>query len=284
VRASPALLLFMEESIMTLSLEQMREGLHLSASALKTFLSCPWKFRLRYVDGAKPEFQPSALILGKAVHAALAEHHLSLMKEKRLAPDAVLTCFDENLNREAEIDLPIQFKGCEALDSLRQTGRGLVEVYLEEAKTGKILAVEQPFQTSLVDPRTGEELEPKLVGYFDLIEEDENGDISVVEIKTAARKWSAGQVELDLQGSLYAEAVSRSGLAPDGRDARLRYDIIVKNKTPILDQQRTIRSPEERHMALCIAVDALKAIEGNAFYRNPSWACSGCRFRKRCGI
>ena len=211
--AFPALLLFMKEMTMTLTLERMREGLHLSASALKTFLSCPFKFRLRYVDGAKPEFQPSALILGKAVHAALAEHHLCLMKETRLAPDTVLTCFDENLSREAELDLPIHFKRGDDLDSLRETGRGLVEVYLEEAKTGKILAVEQPFQTSLVDPRTGEELEPKLVGFFDLIEEDEDGNVSVVEIKTAARKWSAGQVELDLQGSLYAEAVSRSGLA-----------------------------------------------------------------------
>ena len=207
-----------------------------------------------------------------------------MMKETRLAPDAVLTCFDGNLSREAEIDLPIQFKGCEDLDSLRETGRGLVEVYLEEATTGKILAVEQPFRTSLVDPRTGEELEPKLVGFFDLIEEDEDGDVSVVEIKSSARKWSAGQVELDLQGSLYAEAVSRSGLAPDGREARLRYDILVKNKKPILDRQHAVRGPEERHMALCIAVDALKAIEGNAFYRNPSWACSGCQFRKRCGI
>ena len=92
-------------------------------------------------------------------------------------------------------------------------------------------------------------------------QEDEDGDVSVVEIKTAARKWSASQVELDLQGSLYSEAVSRSGLAPDGREARLRYDILVKNKKPLLDRQHTIRSPEERHMALCIAVDALKAIE-----------------------
>ena len=284
MRAFPALLVFKKEMTMTLTLERMREGLHLSASALKTFLSCPFKFRLRYVDGAKPEFQPSALILGKAVHAALAEHHLSLMKETRLAPDAVLTCFDENLDREVEIDLPIQFKCGDDLDALRETGRGLVEVYLEEAKIGKILAVEQPFQASLVDPRTGEELEPRLVGFFDLIEEHEDGSVSVVEIKTAARKWSAGQVELDLQGSLYAEAVSRSGLVPDGREARLRYDILVKNKKPILDRQHTIRRPEERHMALCIAVDALKAIEHGAFYRNPSWACSGCQYRKQCGI
>jgi len=164
------------------------------------------------------------------------------------------------------------------------TTSAVVEVYLEEAKIGKILAVEQPFQTSLVDPRTGEELEPKLVGFFDLIEEDETGNVSVAEIKTAARKWSAGQVELDLQGSLYAEAVSRSGLAQDGREARLRYDILVKNKKPILDRQHTVRRPEERHMALCIAVDALKAIEGNAFYRNPGWQCSGCQYRSTCGI
>ena len=46
------------------------------------------------------------------------------------------------------------------------------------------------------------ELEPKLVGFFEMVEEDEDGNVSVVEIKTASRKWSAGQVAMDLQGSL----------------------------------------------------------------------------------
>ena len=54
------------------NLEQLRSGLHFSASALKSFLMCPWKFKLQYVEGAVPEFRPSAMVLGRAVHQALA--------------------------------------------------------------------------------------------------------------------------------------------------------------------------------------------------------------------
>ncbi len=105
-----------------------------------------------------------------------------------------------------------------------------------------------------------------------------------MEVKTAARRWSAGQVDLDLQGSLYAEAVAQLGLVPEGQEALIRYEILVKNKKPVLDRQYAVRRPGDREIARMIAVDALKAIEGGSFFRNPSWACEGCQFRKRCGI
>jgi CRISPR/Cas system-associated exonuclease Cas4 (RecB family) len=122
------------------------------------------------------------------------------------------------------------------------------------------------------------------VGIFDLIENDEEGTVSVVEIKTAARRWSAGQVDLDLQTSVYAEAVVQAGLAPEGEDVAIRYDILVKNKKPVLDRQFAVRHPGDRKMAMTIAAHALKAIERDAFYRNPGWQCSGCQYRQRCGI
>ena len=43
-----------------LTLDRARAGLHFSASALKSFLICPAKFRYHYVEGATPEFRPSA--------------------------------------------------------------------------------------------------------------------------------------------------------------------------------------------------------------------------------
>jgi putative RecB family exonuclease len=266
------------------TIQEIRAGLHISASSLKSFLQCPWKFKLQYVEGALPEFRPSALLLGKAVHEALAFHHQALRVEEPTPPEEVVGHFIASLQSEAQGDIPVQFKNGEDLDSVRETGRGLVELYLREARPQRIVAVEQPFRARLIDPRTGEELEPSLVGVFDLIEKDEEGNVSVVEIKTAARKWSAGQVDGDLQGSLYAEAVAQAGLVPEGREALIRYEILVKNKKPVLDSQYAIRRRGDREMALTITVDALKAIEAGAFYRNPSWACAGCQYRKQCGI
>ena len=268
----------------TSSLKQLRTGLHFSASALKSFLMCPWKFRLQYVEGAVPEFRPSAMVLGRAVHQALAEYHLAVQAKRPCPETRVLEHLDAAMDSEGKGKIPIRFKDGEGLDGLRKTGKGLVEVYVKQAEFRKIVAIEQPFRASLIDPRTGEELEPKLVGVFDLIEKDEEGNVSVVEIKTAARKWSAGQIDLDLQTSLYSEAVVQAGLVPEGQEARIEYRVLVKNKTPVLDRQFAVTTPGDRKMAVTIAVDALNAIERDSFYRNPSWACSGCSFRKQCGI
>lgn len=266
------------------TLEQLRAGLHFSASALKTLLLCPWRFRMQYVEGVQPECRPSALILGKAVHEAIALHHRGLQVNEPLPLAEIQSQFDTAIESGTQGDIPIQFSNGETLDDLRRVGVGLVELYCNEVKPKRILAVEQPFQANLVNPRTGEMLEPKLVGVFDLVEADDENTVSVVEVKTAARRWSAGQVDLDLQGSLYAEAVAQAGLVPEGREALIEYRVLVKNKKPVLDRQYAARRPGDRRMALTIAVDALRAIEAGAFYRNTGWQCSGCPFRRRCGI
>ncbi len=270
--------------MLTKNLAPLRSRLHFSASALKTFLMCPWKFKLHYVEGASPEFRPSALILGKAVHEAIALFHRALQVEKPVPLGEIRDEFDTAIKTETAGDVPVQFRKGETIDSLRQVGLGLVELYCHEAKPKRILAVEQPFSAKLIDPGTGELLEPKLVGVFDMVEADEEGTVSIVELKTAAKRWSPGQVNLDLQGSLYAEAVAQSGLIPEGQEALIRYEILLKNKKPALDRQYAVRKPGHRDMAMTIAVDALKAIERDAFYRNPGWACSGCQYRRRCGI
>ena len=270
---------------MSATLTQLRAGLHFSASALRTFLTCPMKFRFQYVQGAEPAFRPSSLLLGSAVHKALAAHHLAVQAARPIASADVQAAFEEALERETRPGgIPLQYREGEDPDSLRATGNGLIDVYLREAQLGTIVAVEQPFQANLADPRTGEVLDPKFVGVFDLVEVDEEGTVSIAEIKTAARRWSTGQVNLDLQGTLYVEAAVQSGLVPNNQEALIRYDVLVKNKKPVLDRQYAVRMPGDRQLAMGIAVDALQAIEREAFYRNPGWTCDGCPFRRACGV
>ncbi len=266
------------------NLKQLRRRLHVSASSLKTFLQCPWKFRLRYVEGATPEFRSKALILGSAVHEALAEHHAALLAGHELPKADVIRRFDESVDGRIDGDVPIRLKRGEDLDTLSALGRALVSAYLASAQRGRIVAVEQPFEVPLIDPDTGQPVEPCLVGVFDAIEADDDGKVNVVELKTAARKWSDAQVELDLQGSLYAEAAIRCGLIPDDQEPVIRYEVLVKNKTPLLDCRKTSRSRSNRASALRVAVDVVRAIERDTYFRNPSWACATCEFRTRCGL
>ncbi len=70
----------------------------------------------------------------------------------------------------------------------------------------EILAVGQPFAVPLVDQERGEILDRDLVGSVDLLERDAEG-LVVVDLKTAARKYSDLQVEASLQGLPVSEAV-----------------------------------------------------------------------------
>lgn len=44
---------------------------YLSYSAVRTFQSCPLKYRFRYVDGLHEDSVSSSLIFGSAIHAAV---------------------------------------------------------------------------------------------------------------------------------------------------------------------------------------------------------------------
>ena len=111
------------------TIAQLKSRLHFSASALKTYLQCPWKFKLQYVQGARPEFRPSGMVLGRAVHAALARYHLALMNEQPFGADALIGTFEEVLDRELGQEMPVQFKDGEGPASMGETGRSLLEVY-----------------------------------------------------------------------------------------------------------------------------------------------------------
>jgi hypothetical protein len=43
-----------------------------SFTQLDTYLRCPLRYRLQYVDGVEPDFVPAALVLGSGIHGAAA--------------------------------------------------------------------------------------------------------------------------------------------------------------------------------------------------------------------
>ena len=93
----------------------------------------------------------------------------------------------------------------------------------------------------LVDQATGAVLDRDLVGTLDLVEREADGHLVVVDLKTAARKYSDLQVEASLQLSIYSYATAMNGLA-DEAELRLRFDVLTKTKTtrasPLLDDER----------------------------------------------
>ena len=54
-------------------IEKLKETPHWSYSALQCYLSCPLKYKFRYIDNAEPERAGSCFPFGRAFHAALSE-------------------------------------------------------------------------------------------------------------------------------------------------------------------------------------------------------------------
>ena len=54
-------------------IDKLKEMPHWSYSSLNCFLTCPLKYKFRYIDNAEPERTGSCFPFGRAFHAALSE-------------------------------------------------------------------------------------------------------------------------------------------------------------------------------------------------------------------
>jgi CRISPR/Cas system-associated exonuclease Cas4 (RecB family) len=259
------------------------EILKISKSQLTTYLQCPRKYRFQYVEGRTWEFMPAALAYGKAIHQAAACFYQHF-QESRTKPelDAVLLAFTSAWSGECSKLPPVKFQGDVGPVKLEEQGRALLTLFHQEIQPREIYAVEMPFCTDLVNPATGEVLEVKLVGFLDLVEKDQDGSVIVAEIKTSSKRYSEGEGENRLDGFTYAYALKRLGIVGACEPLLIRYDILIKTKTPAFQQIFYNRGPEDDRRFLRQINEVLRAIDRQAFYPNFGWWCAGCPFQTPC--
>jgi len=158
----------------------------------------------------------------------------------------------------------------------------MLAVFHAELEPGsEVVDVEFPFEVPVVNQDTGEVLEPSLVGSIDLLERSPGGPLVIVDIKTAARKYTDLQVEASLQLSIYSYAVAMTGLA-DEEDLRLRFDVLTKTKQPQLHRYWTTRDRAANLRLFRLASEVLHAIAAGAFHPVVGWQCQACPYQGRC--
>jgi CRISPR/Cas system-associated exonuclease Cas4 (RecB family) len=124
-------------------------------------------------------------------------------------------------------------------------------------------------------------LERKLVVVMGLLERDREGHLVVVDLKTAARKYTELQVETSLQLTVYSYAAEMAGLA-DGVDVRLRFDVLTKTKQPEFHRYPTSRDRRANVKLFRLASEVLRGVEAGVFHPVVGWQCKECQFRERC--
>jgi putative RecB family exonuclease len=245
----------------------------ISTSQVQAYLACPLKYRFQYVEKIPKSFRPAALAFGSCVHVSVEWFHRERLAGRLPELTDVLEIFEADwLTQTAE---PLLYGEREDFDALMHKGREMLRLYVSETATRRApAAVEDPFEVSLVDPESGQELEVDLRGIVDLIEDDG----TLVDLKTAGRTMDADGLERHLQLSTYALAY----LLLYGKIPPLRLDMLLKTRQPRLERLPATRTLPELSWTAQLIREVADAIETQHFFPNPSWRCSDCEYLAHC--
>lgn len=247
-----------------------------SASALSQFLRCGAQYLFARIEGLDPEAESTNFVLGSALHHA---HAFVRTKQKRCESvllDDAKQVFVDSFDVLGSNPV-VKFEDGEAA-GLREDGLRYVELLVANLGQEEVVAVEQEFEVPFVDFVTGEQLERPLRGVFDLVLRDDKGLI-VVDLKTAAVRYSADRVATDLHATAYSYAASR--LYPAG--ARFRWDVILKQRKPSFERVHATRDATSFARMIALVRSVERAIAAGAFIpADGSWSCSGCGYRSAC--
>lgn len=260
------------------TLAELRKQPHVSYSAIRAYLMCPQKFLHSYTLRTEPSHRPLALVLGSAVHEALAAFYAHLLGTGMKIDEAeLLDVFRARIDLELDAPIPIKLDDDSDGGDMIDQGVALLRTFWERADCPQVLAVEQPFSVPLYDPKTGEVFDAPMIGAMDLVIQGA-GRPMVVEHKTSSKKYAAWQLELETQPSVYKYAAQQIGYG----DVDLMYQLLVKSKTPSIQHCRIERNDSHIKEMMATFATIIRAVDAGIFYRNRSWACSDCQYRYRC--
>jgi len=265
--------------------EEQTVSLHFSYSQLNTYLLCPMKYAHQYVYGTPWESRPAALCFGKAIHKSAEAYYRNIQENGEIIPvDQMIhtfeTVFFDDIGNN---DIPLTMKDGETSESLREQGINLLKLFHAETRPRKIRAVEMPFTQKIPDiiNKKGD-LSVILKGVFDLVEADDDGTYSVVELKTSAQRYSSLKLEYDLQATVYSYAMTSMRVGTSSKSCLVRFDVLIKTKKPTFDHYYVTRSEADFQRLIHLINYILKAIENRIFYRQTGWQCGDCQFKKAC--
>ena len=261
------------------NLAELRQATHTSVSRLKTYLSCPKKYFLSYIDRVVPEYKPIAFPLGSAFHEAV-QHHLIGAD----GPDHLIEVHDvfrSSLEIAVHADgVPVLFEKEEQdLGAVVDAGIKMVDTFIEKVPRpdGGVLAVEAAFAIELAHPITCDILPVPLIGAMDALVVEQGRPV-VWELKTGKKKWTADQLELDLQPTAYRMGARELGVD----EAELKLLVTTKSRKPDVQIERLTRSRVDERELAELAWTVHKAVEAGVDYRVRGWGCRSCQFAAAC--
>jgi len=272
---------------MNTKLNDLKDALHISHSQVFTYKTCSLKYFFNYVEKRPAESVSIALPFGSAIHTVLDLYYRALKNGREPESlDTMSQFFEETLTVNLEsFEVPLLYnKSMPDSTAALEMGKTLVETFYNSVDLSgfEVVDVELPMSATLYT-EDGQATDFKLVGVVDLILRNGNGDLLIVDNKTAARSYSQSSADDDTQMSAYSYLMATNKYVPLTSSVECRFDVLLKLKTkPRLQQVYTIRTREDRRRFAKVANAVLPGIDAKIFFPQPSWMCTGCQFAQAC--
>ncbi len=257
---------------------------HLSQSSISQMQRCGMQWYLQRVARAGPAFRNAALVVGSVFHAVIESCLNAVRDGLEITKDSTLAVLDTLWEAElADKSVPVRWGKRETPESQLKTLRAMIARFLVDGlptfQAGEILAVEARMRVPLVRS-DGAVLETPLVTVADAIVRDADGNVTVVDFKTAAKGLSDRYTEMGVQPSAYLLAAEHAGYA----DARFEYHVVTKKAKPTYSVIPVARTREDLDRLWFIAAQVEQAVR-HGFWMPTSpdgWACASCSWSSAC--
>jgi len=260
-----------------MNIMDLRKQPHLSASGINDYIDCGLQYKFGRVDHIPPEFVADNLVFGSAIHRVLESFHRAKLLGNRMNLRDLQQEFDAQWRSLAEGKDEIRYSNDKDFESLLREGKDLLAAYWDKfpGDQFQIVGIEESFYFRIPG------VPVNVIGVYDLLEEDEAGTLIIVDWKTAGRAYSRDDVDKNLQLTLYQMAARGNGYGD--REILLRFDCLIKTKTPKFEQYYTTRSDRDEHRMQRKILEVWKGISKGVFIPNDGhWKCKGCAYQRAC--
>ncbi len=171
----------------------------LSFTQISLYQTCPWQYKLQYIDGLKPK-DKWYFSFGTAMHRC-AEHFFKVGTPPPPSLEALLQFYEQSWLSQG-------YESPEEETRYKDYGREILARFWEihSADFHLPVAVERMFHIDINGI--------KLMGFIDRVDKLESGGLSVVDYKTNKELFTAAYLEEDLQLTLYQLAARQTWQLP----------------------------------------------------------------------
>jgi putative RecB family exonuclease len=245
-----------------------------SHSRLGTFETCPYQYKLRYIERISSDVDGIEAFMGSRVHEVLEKLYLDKRRCKENTLKELLDYYDEQWEKNWHDGVVIVKKEYSA-QNYRDMGRKAIEEYYAKYHPfdeGKVIGTEKKVRIPL-----GNEGGDTFAGVIDRLMLMPDGSYEIHDYKASANLMTQDKADTDRQLALYQVAVENDW--PDAKDkVGLVWHYVVFDK-----EIRSKRTREQLDALVKEVNEKIKIINNTTEFKpNESYLCQWCGYQHLC--